>query len=295
LEVPVASRFLKSKATVLLAAVATCAPAYAEDTSSEQHTLHWNAQPQEARADSLDSTQSAKPKADAAGAIDDAQLNPFTIGAPTARGIASVKTVGGYDSAAGSGIVRSAADASVTNFLALRVEYEHGPGTGTYDHLTVGARVALLNEKKHGIDGGFGFFYDAKDFRNEGNIIGALLVGRHFGKLNLYGNVLFGMDTEGDDQSLDLRMGTGYRLTPALQLGFDSRGRFNMSQDQKRTNTSQLDWELQATPMAALSWGPVALLANVGPSFVSVTQPGASSEAHLKSGVIALGGAGGAF
>jgi hypothetical protein len=291
----VASRSLSSKASLLLAAVATCTTAHAEDASSEQHVLHWNAQPSgDTRADSLQPVQPAKPAADAAGALDDGQLNPFTMGAPTARGVASVKTIGGYDSAAGSGIVRSAVDASVTNFLALRVEYDHGPGTGTYDHVTVGARVALLNEKKHGIDGGFGFFYDAKDFRNEGNIVGALLVGRHFGKLNLYGNALFGMDTEGDDQALELRVGTGYRLTPALQLGFDSRGRYNMSQDQKRTSTSQLDWELQATPVAAFSLGPIALLANVGPSFVSTTQPGAT-EAHVKSGVIALGGAGGAF
>jgi hypothetical protein len=292
----VASRSLSSKACLLLAAVATCTTARAEDASPDQHVLHWNAQPAgETRADSLQPVQPAKPPADAAGALDDGQLNPFTMGAPTARGVASVKTVGGYDSASGSGIVRSAADASVTNFLAVRVEYEHAPGTGSYDRLKVGARLQVLSEKKHGIDGGFGFFYDAKDFRNEGNVIGALLLGRHFGKLNLYGNALFGMDTEGDDQALELRVGTGYRLTPALQLGFDSRGRYNMSQDAKRTSANQVGWELQATPLAALSLGPIALLANVGPSFLGFTEPGASQSSHVKAGVIALGGAGGAF
>lgn len=291
-----ASRPLKSKAAVLFAVVATSATANAEGASSEQHVLHWNAQPPgDTRADSLQPAEPAKQNADAAGALDDGQLDPFTMGAPTARGVASVKTVGGYDSAGGSGIVRSAADASVTNFLALRVEYEHGPGTGSFDRLTVGARVAVLNEKKHGIDGGFGFFYDAKDFRNEGNVIGALLVGRHFGKLNLYGNALFGMDTEGDDQALELRVGTGYRLTPMLQLGLDSRGRYNMSEDAKRTSARAVAWELQATPVAAFSLGPIALLANVGPSFLSVTEPGSTSQGQVKVGVLALGGAGGAF
>ena len=242
----------------------------------------------------MEPTQPAKQNADASGALDDGQLNPFTIGAPVARGVASVKTLGGYDSASGSGIVRSAADASVTSFLALRAEYEHAPGTGSDDRVRLGARVAVLNEKKHGIDGGFGFFYDAKDFRNEGNFVGALLVGRHFGRLNLYGNALFGMDSEGDDQAAELRIGTGYRLTPTLQLGFDTRGRANMSTDSKRADARAIGWELQATPLAALSFGPIALMASVGPSFLSATEPGAS-RAHVNSGVLALGGAGGAF
>ncbi|HVW30564.1 MAG TPA: hypothetical protein VHC69_34640 [Polyangiaceae bacterium] len=290
-----ASRFSKSKATVLLAAVATCATAHAEETRSEQHALHWNAEPpQETRADSVGQAEPAKPTAAAAGALDDGQLDPFTIGAPAARGVASVKTLGGYDSASKSGAVRSAVDASVTKWLALRLEYEHGPGTGSDDRVTVGARVVLLNEKKHSIDGGFGFFYDAKDFRNEGNFIGMLLVGRHFGRLNLYGNALFGMDSEGDDQAVELRAGTGYRLSPMLELGFDSRGRVNMSEDSKRANAQAINWELQATPTAALSFGPIALLASVGPSFLNVTEPGAA-KGHLDSGVLALGGVGGAF
>jgi len=290
----VASRSLQSMATALLVVALAGATARAEEAPSPPRVLHWNAQPaSDGRADSAESTNAEK-NADAAGALDDGQLAPFTIGAPVARGTASVKTLGGYDTASGSGLVRTAADASVTRFLALRVEYEHGPGTGSDDRVTVGARVAVLNEKKHGIDGGFGFFYDAKDFRNEGNFIGALLVGRHFGRLSLYGNGLFGMDSEGDDQSAELRVGTGYRLATAFQLGLDTRGRVNMSTDSKRADARAIGWELQATPTAALSFGPVALMASVGPSFLSVTEPGAS-KAHVDSGVLALGGAGGAF
>ena len=290
---PVASRAPFLNAVVLLGVVAVSATARAEEASTEPRTLHWNAAPASPGADT-ESVAAEHRDVDAAGAVDDAQLNPFTLGAPVARGTASVKALGGYDSTTRAGRAISAVDATVTRFLALRVEYEHGPATGTMDRVRVGARVQLFRESVHGIDGGFGFFYDAKDFRNEGNIIGALLVGRHFGRLNLYGNALFGMDTEGDDQAAELRVGTGYRLGPVVSVGFDSRGRLNMSTDAKRTDARAIGWELQATPFAAFSLGPIALLASVGPSVLSATEPG-STKSQVSSGVLAMGGAGGAF
>jgi len=279
-----------SRVTTLALAALTCGSlAHAE--GAPEHTLRWNPHPETPSADTA--AEKSGRNAGAAQALDDEQLAPFTIGAPVPRATAAVKTLGGFDSTTTSARARTSAEAGIGNFLALRLEYEHGPGTGSNDRVTVGGRVTFLHEEKHGIDGGAGFFYDAKDFRNEGNFIGALMVGRHFGKLALYANALFGMDSEGDDASVEGRVGTGYRLTPAFQIGFDTRARFNMSSDQKRADARAVNWELQTGPTAAFSVGPIALLAMVGPSLLRVTDPG--ERARLNSGVLALGGAGAAF
>jgi hypothetical protein len=277
---------------VLVAALSQNGAAFAADAAAE-HTLTWHPNPE--GTPSAD-TGKQKPEGNggAQGAVDDGQLLPFTLGAPIARANAVVKTLGGYDSSTTSARVRTAAEASLFNLLAFRLEYEHGPGTGSSDHVIVGGRIAVLNQQKHGIDGGFGFSYDAKDFRNEGNFIGTLLLGRQFGRLGVYTNARFGMDSEGDDESIELRLGGGYRVTPALQLGLDTRGRYNMSTDAKRADAQSIGWELQSGPQASLTFGPVAVLAMVGPSFISVTEAG-STTSHVASGVLALGGAGAAF
>lgn len=290
-----ASRFSNLRGAALLAAVIPCGTAHAEEAAA-QRTLRWNAHPEgEAAADSAERSEK-KPEGsgDAASAVDEGHLMPFSMGASISRSTVVAKSLGGYDSASSSARLRTAAEASIANIVALRLDYEHGPATGTNDRVVVGARMGLLRQDKHGINGGFGFFYDAKDFRNEGNVIGGLFVGREFGRFGLNANALFGMDTEGDDASADVRLGAGYRMTPWFHLGLDARGRTNFSSDSKRANAQAINWELQTGPTASFSFGPVALLAMVGPSLLRVTDPGATTS-HTNAGVLAFGGAGAAF
>jgi hypothetical protein len=55
--------------------------------------------------------------------------------------------------------------------------------------------------------------------------------------MGFFFNALFGSDPEGDDQVLELRLAPLYRVTNDLQLGLDTRGRYNMSSDAKRAGT----------------------------------------------------------
>jgi hypothetical protein len=233
----------------------------------------------------------------ASQAASDGLLSPFTSGAVISKSRAIAQSYAGYDSAASEARARVAAEGRLTSFLALRVEFEHGPATGTENRLSVGARLGILTQQKYGVDFGAAVFYQPKDFRDEGNVVGGLLLARHFGRLGLFANLLFGSDPEGDDQSVELRLGSLYAATDWLSVGIDARSRWNFSEDAKRAQARSVDWEMQAAPTAILCWGSFSMMALFGPSLITMTPPAGdpSPASYTRAGVLAMAGAGGAF
>jgi hypothetical protein len=236
--------------------------------------------------------------ASAARAARDGQIFAYTQGAAMPAGHADASGYAGYDSAAEAFRARSAAEAKVLSLLALRVEFEHGPASGVDSRLSLGARVAILKQSLHRLDLGAALYYQPKDFRDEGNVVGGLLVGRRFGRLGLFANAFIGSDPEGDDQSFEARIATQYSASPRWLLGIDGRVRYNASSDEKSVRARAVDWELQSGPTVALALGPLALMAMAGPSFLRSTAPhdaGVAAESSTRAGMLALAGVGGAL
>jgi len=275
------------------AAVISAASGVQAEPEPEHQPMTWHAAPAGSPAKTSDSVEPSGPEDDAARATDDGRLSPFTMGTVVPQAHAGVTALAGYDSAARSGRAVTSAEARALKFLAIRVEYEHGPGTGSDDRVTFGARVAILRQSAHGIDLGAGFFFQPKDFRGEGDFVGAILLARHFGRWGLFCNGLVGLDSEGDDGSAELRLASMYRVSKLLHVGFDTRARYNFSDDEKRFSAQQVNWEIQAGPLASMTLGPVALMAIVGPSALHLTQPNLDERTAL--GVLAMAGAGAAF
>jgi len=244
----------------------------------------------------VDTVSPSVPEPKAKQAASDGFLSPFTSPAVISSLRGSAQSYAGYDGASATPRARAAAEGRLTNFLSLRMEFEHGPATGTDDRLSIGARLGILTQRQYGVDLGAGVFYQPKDFREEGNIVGGLMVARHFGRLGLFANGLFGSDSEGDDQSLELRLGSLYAASSWLTVGVDARSRMNLSEDQKRFRTRSVDFELQAAPTAIVCLGQFSLMALFGPSFIRETAPGeVPGGRHTHSGLLAMAGAGGAF
>jgi hypothetical protein len=235
--------------------------------------------------------------ATAARAIDDGAMLPYTLTAHITKGQSWVRALGGYDTGARSARARSAAETAVTNWFAIRVDYEHGSGLGLDDRVGLGGRFQVLDQKRHGIDLGVGGFYQPKDFRSEGNIVGGLMLGRRFGRFGLFGSALVGSDPEGDDQDADGRLSLLFRATDSLSFGLDDRFRYVLSTDQKRFGTTMTDWELQIEPTFIVNWGPLAIVSEAGLSALQKTGPIAMPENRriLHTGVIAMAGAGAVF
>ena len=233
----------------------------------------------------------------AASASESGALSPYTLSPRVVSGQSWIRAVGGYDTATQTYRARSSAESSVTRFLAVRVDFEHGPGTTTAERVSLGARLQLLNQKAHDIDLGFGAFYQPNDFRAEGNFVAGLMIGRRFDKVALFGSALLGSDPEGDDRELDGRLGALIRVHRFLQLGWDNRFRSVHSTDSKRIGTTTVDWELALLPNALLTLGPVAVVGEAGFSALQQTTLVGQTEQHryLRTGLLAMVGAGAAF
>jgi hypothetical protein len=224
-------------------------------------------------------------------------LSPFSV-SPGVPRVATAVTLGGYDSAADGVRARGAGEGRLASFLAARVEYEHGPANGPSDRVSLGLRATFLNQAAHGVDVGALVFYQPRDFRDEGNIVGGLLLARRFDRLTLVLNPLLGSDPEGDDQSFELRFAALYKAGSWLVVGLDSRGRYNLSSDQKRAGSWAIDWDAQAGASTAFGIGPLLLSTLVGPSFLQrshLALDGTPGERQLRPGLLAMAGAGVTF
>lgn len=295
---------LKLQAAIALGFFACSAPAFAGEPEAElsenaalggeePRTLHWRPLPSDRREEATP----IAPAASAEQAASEGLLSPFTAPAAIPGSRASAQSYVGYDGAVSVARARASAEGTVTSFLALRVEFEHGPATGAEDRVALGARLGILKQRTLGVDLGVGLFYQPKDFRGEGNLVAGVLLARHFDRLGLFANALFGSDPEGDDQLLELRLGSLYAATGWLSVGLDARSRQSFSEDQKRARSRSVDWELQAAPTAIFYIGQLSLMALVGPSFVRETPATGEGAAdpRLHGGLLAMAGAGGAF
>ncbi len=224
-------------------------------------------------------------------------LSPFSI-SPSVPRLANAVALSGYDTAANSFRARGAAEGRLLKFLAARVEYDHGPANGPDDRVSLGLRASFLNQATHGVELGALVFYQPRDFREEGNVVAGLLVARRFDRLTLVLNPLVGSDPEGDDQSFELRFASLYKASSWLVVGLDSRGRYNLSSDQKRAGQFGIDWDAQAGASAAFGLGPLSLSLLVGPSFLERTYlavDGSAGDHELHAGLLAMAGAGATF
>jgi hypothetical protein len=224
-------------------------------------------------------------------------LLPSVMAPKLHDGTAYATVRSGYDGATEAVLARAVAEASLARLLALRVEYEHGASPAAQDRVRLGARLALLHQADHGIDGGLTLIYDPKDFHEEGNIIAGLLVGRDVGGTSLFANALFGSDPEGDDQTVELRLGVLQRAARRVHVGLDARGRYDLTSDAKRNGTTTTDWEAWGLGTASLELGAFALTADAGVSARQTTslfgEPGEAT--HTAAGVLGLLGAAAAF
>jgi hypothetical protein len=207
----------------------------------------------------------------------------------------------GYDGATRSFKARGAAESSPLDWLAVRVELEHGgvthPRADPQERVRIGGRVGLLHQDSAGIDAGVAALYDPKDFRSEGNLVLGLSVGRDWGRLGVIADALVGSDPEADDRNLELRLAPLYRATQHVSLGIDSRLRKNMSSDEKRAGTQALDWDLEALPTLSVAAGNFVFVVDAGLRAVQSTGPVGQPSERTRSdlGMIAMAGAGGAF
>jgi hypothetical protein len=242
-----------------------------------------------ARAQDLDEGAPPAVSATATAASEGAFL-PLTLGARVGDARAFGFGSGGYDSARHGPLLDGAVEARVWGPIALRAATTYSNDTSRL-RPSLGARVQLLRQEAHGVDGSITVLYKAEGFTEaEGEIETVAAFGRRFGGFYLLGNAAYGQDPEGSERDGELRL-AGFRQSASgrLSLGLDSRARFALGAQRSAVAMAEPTFDLAAGPVATFIAGPLALFAEAGPSVLRLPATG------TRFGLAAIGGVGTAF
>jgi hypothetical protein len=201
-----------------------------------------------------------------------------------------VASAGGYDGARASAVMESHAELRLWGPLAVRAGLSLGDGANRA-RPSVGARLQLLSQRHHGVDGAVGVFYRAEGLTEpEGEVETVVAVGARRGAAAAIVNLAYGQDPEGRERDGEVRAAALWLRSPRLNLGVDARWRFDLGSAPARLAAArEPTYDLDAGPVVAVVVGPVALSAHAGASVLG------RMGAPARIGMIALGGVGTAF
>jgi hypothetical protein len=220
-------------------------------------------------------------------AMADGSFSSLTMPARVGSTQAFAWGLGGYDSSRKGSVVDAIAEVTLWGPIALR-------GGATYSNLTsrlrpsVGARVQILRQAAHGLDGSLSVFYKPEGFNEaEGEIETFVALAHSFDAVTVAGNLVYGQDPEGNERDGEIRA-TVFRRRGQLAFGIDARARFAIGAQQGKAATMEPKLDGMAGPHIACALGTIALFAEAGPSVFSL-------GGTTRAGVAAFGGIGTAF
>lgn len=227
------------------------------------------------------------PPPEVATAIRDGALLPSTLAPRVGAAGAVAFGFAGYDGARAAPIGSATAEVRVWGPLALRGGAEYAD-TRRAPRPTIGGRVQILRQERHGLDGSLSVFYRPEGFTEpEGEIETFVSLGRRFDRLSVFGNLVYGQDPEGNERDGELRFASLY-AAGRWTFGIDSRVRFALGTRRSAMAQAEPKLDLIAGPLAAATVGPLALFAQAGPSLLALSD-------RMSAGVAALGGLGMVF
>jgi hypothetical protein len=198
-----------------------------------------------------------------------------------------VSAYGGYDTAHQAPIGTAVTEVQLWGPIALRVGVERSP-IRNEPRPTVGGRIQLLRQERHGVDGALSVFYRPEGFTEpEGEIETFASIGRRFERVALLGNLVYGQDPEGNERDGEVRVGALY-AAGRFTVGLDARLRLAIGTQKGTMAAAEPKLDLLAGPVAMAAVGPLLLFAEAGPSLLKVT-------GKTSFGVAGLGGVGAVF
>ncbi len=170
----------------------------------------------------------------------------------------------GYDGTTGA-LLHTEVQGSLLGRAGLQVSVDHSAAHSLVP--SVGLRVLLTKQERSGVDLSIGIDYRQRDFAEpEGALILSALVQRRWGRVALLGGTRYGQGViDPEERHLEILSAILYSPYPRFHVGFDGRGRFNLSEDwSERIREGEADADLTAGPVGLLTLGRFALLAQVG-------------------------------
>jgi hypothetical protein len=196
----------------------------------------------------------------------------------------------GYNSASSTPVFNATAEAWIVPRFSLMAGFGSTPQPGKVsERAQVGARVLVLDQRRHGVNAGLGFLYRQDRFANEeGMLEWSAMVSRRWGATLAIANFVYARDGEGDDHEGEMRLVGLHDLSSRLHLGLDNRLRKSLgSSDPHRAEHSNPTLEFNTGPLLAYTLGHWALMTEAGLSGQKVDR--------LRTGMLVMGGLSASF
>lgn len=190
---------------------------------------------------------------------------PFTVGARHERQGMLLFAYGGADLAKRAPVMLGTLDATLIDRVTLHTTMSNVGMSNTLQ-----PNVGLMFDVARGAhDGGLdlavGGDYENVGFNGVSSVLTRAAVGGNIGELRLQGNIGFGLGLEQNERYGDLRLSGLTPVAKSLYVGLDSRARMDLERDLMEPS-GELDWDVQAGPVATIALGRFAIMANGGVS-----------------------------
>jgi hypothetical protein len=210
----------------------------------------------------------------------------------------SALAFGGYDTnGTQGGVFSGVIEGAIINRIAIRVGYDYLQSQ-TGGNVSAGVRFGVLRQETSGIDLGVFVQYKQKGFsESNGEVEMALAMSRRWGRFGLFGDLVYGQGFERQERDGEVRIAGLYTLRDRYNVGFEARSHFDLgssSMPPLRGSPPEAAFDLIAGPVASISLGPIALLAEAGVHVLVIDNP-TGADGDAQAGLIALAGAGAAF
>ena len=215
-------------------------------------------------------------------------LLPWSVGARHARQGILLGGYGGVDFAKRSPVMNGTLDATLIDRITLHATMTN---VGMSDLLRpgVGLLFDVMRVEETGLDLALGGEYEVVGFNGVPAAVARTAIGGYAGSLRLQGNAAFGLGLQQQERYGQLGLSGIAPVAESLYVGLDSRARVDLERDDMEPS-GELDWDMQAGPVATLAIGRFAVSATGG---VSAWKQRTHEQA--KVGAVGAVGVGAAF
>jgi hypothetical protein len=229
------------------------------------------------------------PSSEIRDSVEHGELMPWSVAARHVRLGMLINSYAGYDTAKDAPALNGSLEATLIDRLTLRAT---ASTAGMSDRLTpsFGLLYDVLHQEDAGLDLAVGGDYELTGWNNNPALVSRVAAGSTLGLTRVQANAAFGFATNGSMERFgDLRLSGLHPIAQNLYAGLDSRVRLDLERGGEEP-AGELDWDMQAGPVATLALGRWAVSATGG---VSAWQLRSRDDAHV--GAVGALGVGAAF
>ena len=204
------------------------------------------------------------PKSEIRSSVEAGVAMPYTLSARHPREGMLVLAFGGFDAAKDAPVMQGALHATLLPRLTLRATATNPAMTDELEP-SIGVLFDVAHREDSGFDIAVGADYELMGWNRTEGLVTRFAAGTNAGLMRMTANAAFAAALGTGDNYGDLRLSGLHPVAEGVYAGVDSRARVDLERDGDE-QSGELDWDMQAGPVATIAVGRWAVSASGGVS-----------------------------